>query len=190
MLFSPIFAYFILFSHSAVNKIDSKSNLEGKNHLFARLLNNNDNGQQKYSIINVNPSKIPTSGSVSIEIRINPSFNGPCYCKFDDDIVKANGDENGVVICEAPKHRSGNAFIYFSTDSETWSEGYQITYFMESQTLLIIVLIIGGTCFASLIMFWWQMSNRDALNAYDNRLDYEDDDDFQPLNRKSNRNNL
>lgn len=190
--------HLVCFSLSANSQLNLQSNVNEKNQLFAKLLNNDENNQKKYTIVNVNPQKLPTSGSISIEIQINPSFNGPCFIKFDETVVKGNGDDNGVVICEAPKHKSGSSFIYFSVDSESWSEGYPIMFFMESQTLLIIVLIIGGTCLASLILFWWQMRqcknssrrNRDALNAYDHRLDYEDDDDFQPLNRKSNRNNL
>lgn len=188
-----LFTFFLFLSHFSLSA-NSQTDLYGKNQLHASLLDD----QTKYMIINVNPPKLPTSGSISIEIQISPAFKGSCFVKFDEIIVKGNGDENGVVICEAPKHKSGNSLVYFSTDSESWSEGYPIMFFMESQTLLIIILVIGGTCLASLVMFWWQMRqcknssrrNRDALNAYDSRLDYEDDDDFQPLKRSSNRNNL
>lgn len=192
------FIFLLYLSYSLDSHTMHKMNFRKKNQFFAQLLNDNENSPQKYTISKVNPIQLPTSGSISIEIQIDPPFEGPCFCKFDDIIVKANAEKSGIVTCEVPKHKSGNAFVYFSKDSEIWSEGYPVTYVLESQTLLIIVLIIGGTCFGSLVMFWWQMRqcknstrrNRDNMNGYDNRLDYEDDDDYQPLKRKSNRESL
>lgn len=175
------FAFLTLFIRSELSNINSSINQR------ASFLE-----EPKYRITRVFPTQFPTSGKVVAELTITPSYEGSCFCRFADIVVPAQSEKDGTVVCESPKYSTGDAFLFFSDDGESWSPGYPITFRMQTKAIIIIIVIIGGTALATLLMFWWQMRqcahqsrrNKENLNSY-NKMQY-DDEDFQPLRRKTN----